>query len=388
MKNLTLISLYALFLLLSGCAAIPIPTAHQSLLRDALFIGNRPVIDPGSVFRVSPEMKAYLELEIADQLKNLGNAQGLYAALYSKRQLKLEYDSERTRTALEAFAERSGNCLSLAIMTAAFADELNLPSHFEVVETDENWLRFDDLYITNTHVNLTLGRKLATVRAGSDSGTFLTIDFSPLTRGLKQKSSPIDRNRILAMYMNNRAAETLVQRHPAEAYWWAREAIVQDPSYASAFNTLSIIYRRAGYAELAEAPLQHALKIEPLNVHALSNLKDVLSDLPRTAEHDKVARKLKAIVRYEPYHFFDLGRTAFNQKQFQLAKELFSREISRQPYNHEFHFWLARTFLELGDLGSAAHHLSNAMDTSTTLQDQGLYRTKLAKLKRDANAIN
>jgi Tfp pilus assembly protein PilF len=388
MKSITISLFYALILLLSGCAAIPTATADQSLLRDALFTANRPVIDSGSVLRVSPEMKAYLEVEIADQLKNFGNAQGLYSALYSKRQLKLEYDSERTRTALEAFTERSGNCLSLAIMTAAFADELNLPSHFEVVETDENWLRFDDLYITNTHVNLTLGRKLATVRAGSDSGTFLTIDFSPLTRGLKQKSSPIDRSRILAMYMNNRAAETLVQRHPAEAYWWAREAILQDPTYASAFNTLSVIYRRAGHASLAEAPLQHALKIEPMNVHALSNLKDVLNDLNRTAERDAVARKLKSVVRYEPYHFFDLGRTAFNQQQFQRAKELFSREISRQPYNHEFHFWLARTHVELGDLGSAAHHLANAMDTSTTLQDLGLYRTKLAKLKRAAGSVD
>jgi Tfp pilus assembly protein PilF len=305
----------------------------------------------------------------------------LYTALYSQRQLKLEYDSAHTRTALEAFAQRAGNCLSLAIMTAAFADELNVPSYFEVVETEENWLRYDDLYITNIHVNLTLGRKLAMLRLGSGISAPLTIDFAPLLRGQKQNSSPIDRNRILAMYMNNRAAETLVRRQPGEAYWWAREAIAQDPSYASAFNTLSIIFRRAGYPELAEAPLQHALKIEPTNVHALSNLKDVLRDLQRTAEHDEIARKLEGFVRYAPYHFFDLGRTAFDQQQFQRAKAHFSREISRQPYNHEFHFWLAKTHLELGDAQSAAHHLAIAMDSSITLHDQGLYRAKLAKLK-------
>jgi hypothetical protein len=45
----------------------------------------------------------------------------LFDALYGNGRLRLDYDSAMTRNATEAFAARSGNCLSLVLMTAAFA---------------------------------------------------------------------------------------------------------------------------------------------------------------------------------------------------------------------------------------------------------------------------
>jgi Tfp pilus assembly protein PilF len=381
MRCLKLFTMLALLHLLTACATAPVSIPYPPLLHDEHFADAHILIDASAVFRVSPEMKEYLKGEVAGQLKKYGHAQGLFNALYSKNQLKLEYDSARTRTATEAFADRTGNCLSLAIMTAAFADELEMASHFHAVPTEDNWLRYDDLYVTSTHVNLTVGHSRTTLHTGFDRGAQLTIDFTPLARDATEKATTISRKRMLAMYMNNRAVETLVQRRPQEAYWWAREAILHDPTYASAFNTLSIIYGRSGLTQYSEQSLKQALAIEPDNIHALSNLKDVLGELNRVAERDAVSQKLKTLVQYEPYYFFDLGQTAFHQKDFARAKELFSREITRQPYNHEFHFWLARTFAELGDRNNALRHLSIALDTSTTLREQGLYSAKLAKLK-------
>jgi len=89
------------------------------------------------VFAVSPEMRHYLHTEIAPHLHREGPLQGLFDALYSKRQLKLEYDSAMTRNAAQAFAARSGNCLSLVIMTAAFANEMGLPVQFQSVLGEE-----------------------------------------------------------------------------------------------------------------------------------------------------------------------------------------------------------------------------------------------------------
>ena len=50
-----------------------------------------------------------------------------------------------TRNAAEAFDARSGNCLSLVIMTAAFAKELGLPVRYQNVFVDEAWSRSGDL---------------------------------------------------------------------------------------------------------------------------------------------------------------------------------------------------------------------------------------------------
>jgi len=78
------------------------------------------------VFAVSPEMRRYVATGIANDVRIRGPQQGLFDALYSRNQLQLEYESTMTRNAAQAYAARAGNCLSLVIMTAAFAKEMGL----------------------------------------------------------------------------------------------------------------------------------------------------------------------------------------------------------------------------------------------------------------------
>ncbi len=75
---------------------------------------------------VSPAMKHFVDVEIAEQLHAVGYLPGFVQALQTKGQLKLQYDAERTRNAAEAFDVRAGNCLSLVIMTAALAKQIGL----------------------------------------------------------------------------------------------------------------------------------------------------------------------------------------------------------------------------------------------------------------------
>ena len=63
---------------------------------------------------------------------------------------------EMTRNAAQAFAARSGNCLSLVIMTAAFAKELGLTVAYQKVFVDDTWARTGDIYLSIGHVNVTL----------------------------------------------------------------------------------------------------------------------------------------------------------------------------------------------------------------------------------------
>ena len=61
-----------------------------------------------------------------------------------------------TRNAGEAFADRQGNCLSLVVMTAAFAKALGLPLQFNQARLDDSWSLQGDLLLASGHVNLTL----------------------------------------------------------------------------------------------------------------------------------------------------------------------------------------------------------------------------------------
>ena len=59
---------------------------------------------------------------------------------------------------------------------------------------------------------------------------------------------------------------------------------------------------------------------------------------------------------------------------------MFSREVSRDAYNHEFHFWLAAAYARLGDSERARKHLTTAMEFSNTRQERDLYAAKLDRI--------
>ena len=72
---------------------------------------------------------------------------------------------------------RSGNCLSLVIMTAALAKGLELPVRFQSVTADETLGRSGDIQFIIGHVNVTLGDR--TAELGSHRSDSLTVDFVP-----------------------------------------------------------------------------------------------------------------------------------------------------------------------------------------------------------------
>ena len=69
------------------------------------------------------------------------------------------------------------------------------------------------------------------------------------------------------------------------------------------------------------------------------------------------------------------------QNDYVRAIQLFSREIARDPYYHEFHFWLAQAYARLGQLEQAGKQLELAMRSSTTRSDHTLYAAKLQRLR-------
>lgn len=366
---------------LTACTTAPVIERPNKLFHDDLFPAATVRINADDVLAISDDMKRYLHNDIAKQLKSMGLQSGLFDALYRKGQLKLEYDAEVTRTAAETFAARSGNCLSLVIMTAALAKELDLRVHFQRVIIEENWSRNNDIFFSSGHVNLTLGIYHGAARSSSDNFQRMTIDFFPPEEMRAQHTQEINEQTIIAMYMNNRAAESLVRGNITDAYWWVRESIRQQPAFLPAYNTLGVVYRRHGHLREAELVLGQALLAEPENVQALSNLALVLRGQDRPAEAALLTAKLEKLQPYPPYYFFNLGQVAMERRDFSTAKTLFAKEVKRAEYNPEFQFWLAVAYFKLNDNEQAKKHMSFAMERSTTRKDHELYAAKLDRLK-------
>jgi len=375
--------------LLAACAAAPVAPRHEPrFANDALFAPPSERVDAGQVFALSDEMRRYVADPIAARARVKGRPVALIDALYAQSELRLTYDSSMTRNAAEAFASRSGNCLSLVIMTAAFAKELGLGVRYQKVFVDDAVGRDGDIYMAIGHVNLTLATHRTDESIGFRVGKrppeseAMTVDFLPQDDLRGMRAQGIAEATVVAMYMNNRAVEALARAKIDDAYWWAREAVAQDPDYLPGYNTLGVVYQRHGQPREAEPVLRHVLEREPGNVQAMSNLVAVLAALGRSDESQRVAATLKRIDPEPPFSWYLRGMAALREGDLRAAKAAFAKEVARAPDYHEFHFWLAVALLGLGDGDEARTHLALAMENSTTRRDHDLYAAKLGRLKR------
>jgi Flp pilus assembly protein TadD len=380
MKTLVIL----LFSLLAGCASAPRqdPQALAALFNDAAFKAPSEPVDATGLFTLSPAMKAYLHSPaFATHLREKGPERGLVAALYSKSDLKLEYDSRMTRTAAQTYAARSGNCLSLVIMTAAFARELGMKVRYQSVDVDESWSRNAGLYLVSAHVNLSVGRRPADPLHTFSLEDLLTIDFLPPEDASRYRSTELEEEDIVAMYMNNRAAEALVQDRVDDAYWWASAAVRQMPAWAQGLNTLGVVYMRRGDLAQAERVYRTALERAPDSLVVMQNLAPVLARTGKLEESQRLTARIASIEPNPPFHYFDLGMRAMQGGDYKQAKALFAREVKRAPYYDEFHFWLAIACLRLGESREAREQLALALDTSTRTDTRDLYSAKLEHLR-------
>lgn len=364
---------------LAGCASAP-PTGHvDSLFADSLFDAPSKPLNDKNIFALDAQMRSYLRDQIAGYVRQHGPRRGLLYALQDD--FRIDYDADMTRNARQAFDSHSGNCLSLAILTGAFAKQLGIPVTYREVYGFDSWSRSDGLTFHSGHVDLLLGPPKATdwERLGEDPP--LIVDFLPSKEAAALVTRTIPEKMIVAMYRNNRAAEVMAGGDINRAYWWVRTAIQADPGYLGAYNTLGVIYARHGNLARAEKALRYALTREPESVDVLSNLIQLYRAEGRTADAQVLQNRLADVQRYPPFYFYDQGRDAMTAGDYRSAVEFFRKELKRLPYNDEVHFALAVAELRMGNVRGARGQLQLALDNSTSGHRHAIYAAKLEHLK-------
>jgi Flp pilus assembly protein TadD len=363
---------------LAGCASVPIADVPRALFADEHFGAPMPTLTPAEIFALNDDMRAFADNQLKWEVARNGSYLGLFDTL--QKELRLDYDAAGTRTAEETFAARSGNCLSLVLLTAAFAKHLGVDVRYQSVIGEENWSRTAGIAFYSGHVNLKVGKR--------DSGTAvtrgydgMTIDFVAPGTAMRFPTRQVEESTLLAMYMNNRAAEALVNGEFAAAYWWARAAIEQAPANLAGINTLGVIYLRTRNIREAEAAFRYVLEREPAESLAMTNLVRVLTLEGRINEAAYWRAKMAEIEPYPPFYFLDQGKAALERGEIDAALALFEKELKRLPFNDELHFAIAMADLRLGNLREAEQHLKMAQQYSPTPAQREIYGAKRAQLK-------
>ena len=379
-------------LLAAGCATLPAEApvrVDRDLFHDGAFAAPSHSIGADKLFELSEPMRQYIASErFRKETRLKGDEGGLANVMAAKGELKLHYDDTITRDAAGTFAAGSGNCLSLVIMSAAFAKALKLDITYQNVRLDPDWSRSNGLYVASTHVNLSLTAPragIASFNPNLNQSNSLTIDFVPSEQAAKYRTEKLAEKTIVAMYLNNRAAEELGQQRIDNAYWWARAALEKDPAFTTAYNTLGVIYQKRGDHQRAETVFKRALARTPGDTIIMHNLVQTLARQGKTAQSDALARERARLEPAPPFFYFERGITAMESQRYSEAKLLFEREVQRAPQYHEFHYWLAMAHLWLGQNAQAREQLAMAVDNSTSAHATERYSSKLAHLRAAAD---
>jgi len=377
----------ALVLMLGACSVVPPAAPAPQVLHDDLFPLAGAPVDPDRLFALTPAMQDFVGTRLAHPGHPERALDALVQAMSRDDILRLGYDSSRTRTAAEAFDDHAGNCLSLVMLTAAFAHALNLPVRYHLAEIEPYWSRQGRLLVASGHVDLTVSLPLN--QFGVTHGSLgYTFDFLSPQDAHTLPLRDIPEQTVVAMFLNNRAAEALVDEQLERAYAWVRLSIRQDPGFTPAYNTLGVIYLRAGAAADAADAFRAALQFDHENPRALSNLIDAERMLGDAREAERLSAELQRIEPEPPYRLFDLGLAAFERKNFAAAQALFRRAIGHTDYDPEVHFWLARTAWAMGQAERARREIAQALELSTTPHQRARFTAKLEWLRAQTRPDN
>jgi Tfp pilus assembly protein PilF len=374
MRNWLLLSLCCVLAACAGPQGLAPPP--EALFDDSLFATPSERIGADAVFAISEPMRQYLQRpDVIAELRRKGVSRGLLESLYTTGELKIDYEAGMTRTAAQAFDARAGNCLSLVVMTAAFARELGLQVRYQSAYLEETISRSGNLILRSGHVNVTVGRRFVDPRYPVAED--MTVDFLPPEELKGLRTREIAEATVLAMFMNNRAVEALVDGRIDDAYAWAREAVRQDPAFLGSLSTLGVVYLRRGALPQAAAVFRHVLERDDDNRTALANLATTYTRQGRMTDAATLQRRLAQIEPEPPFYYFNLGMAAMKKHDFDAAKAMFSRELARDEDNHEFHYWLGVVDFRLGNVEQAREHMARALEASTTRRERELYTAKL-----------
>lgn len=291
--------------------------------------------------------------------------------LFSPDELGMHYDIGANHTVAEAYATREANCLSFTLLAIALAREAGLQAYGQEIEETLAWRQEQDTLYRTHHVN-------AGVRIHQRQ---LTVDVAWDEVIARKPPRQIRDERLLVHYYNNRAADLLDAGRLDEALRYADVAKTLDPGYAVTWSNTGVLHLRHGDPQRAEQHYLQALRLNPMEPGALSNLAVHYQRTGNTAAARALQARLQRVQKKDPFHHFLLGVKHEREGDLESAVRDYRQAIRLFPDEHRFHFGLARVYFQLGDRRRAGEALARAEQLSEGTSQQ-LYHAKLDALRR------
>lgn len=272
--------------------------------------------------------------------------------------LRLHYVAEPTHNVADTFFTGEGNCLSFTLLFLAMAEHAGVDARPREVQVPMSWRREGGTLFQTSHVNVLVS--MPTRRA--------VVDFEPdplLARrnSLLYRGRDISRERLLAHFYNNRAAELLAAGDLDAARQWSTQALSMDPEFVQALNNRGVIENRAGQPKRAKAFYHKAVELDAGNTSTLLNLINLHAQLGQLEAADGYRTQLEQLRPQDPFFLWQIGSEYEAGGEFRRARRMYRRALSLLPGEISFLTSLANVSAKLGDLDQARQAVLKAIGT-------------------------
>jgi tetratricopeptide (TPR) repeat protein len=384
-----LLLITAFCLLLQACATpVAPPTSPDAppSFGDSSHFGPRPdILTPEDLHRLTPEQEAdFVAYYYHPSRAHVTRHKRLYTYLENVV-TNFNYRSE-TLTASEAYASRSGNCMTLAILTTALAQLAGLDIAYQLMDDQPVYEYQGDIVRKGVHVSSLLRNPDWVGKNGGTGDLFaapgIRIDYFPSLRG--RFVANLDTAEYLALYYSNIASDATMALDYNKAYWHLLEALKHVPDHGASLNMLAVINRRVGDIATAEGIYRYGIvHAQDSKLSLLKNYHTLLAGEGRTAEAEQIQQQLDTMNDPSPFHWLKLARESHEAGDWNNAIGYYRRALELGPFMHEAHLGLALTYYAVGSLRNAEQALRDAADAANRVSTRTLYEAKLAALSRE-----
>ncbi len=289
---------------------------------------------------LNQEIIDYLDAHVSDRATDREIVDRLRELLFEEDNLNVQYDDLKTRTAIETFRDRQGNCLSVVSLYISMARHLGVDARFQTVKVRPRWDRRGDMLVISQHIN-------AVGRFGQS--TYYVVDFTPEISVQQLTASTVSDTHARALYFNNLGAESLIAGDYEKSLQFFKNALWTEPTLSIAWNNIGTAYNRNGDKALAEYAYRKAYATDNTNATAINNLAKYYQRQGDFETSDRYAKAIERFNNRNPYYHYNMGNVAYAEADFEMAREHFARAIRRKEAEPDFYYALGKTYEQLGD---------------------------------------
>lgn len=360
----------AIFKSVSIKTSTPLPKFSHALFRDAQVISESDV-----TFLTEQQREKFFKF--LDDPKFATTPRHQRVATYLGLILDQFSFTDKTYTAQQSLTSKSGNCLSLTMLTTAYAQLAGVKVTYQLLDQNPIYsIDNNSLLVTSDHLRAVLHSPPHNEEAGIFSSvSMIRIDYFQ-TDGLSYIDN-VSTELQLSLFYSNLAVEHLSKQDLDTAYAYADRALEIYKGNASALNTMGILHRKRGDLAKAEEVYWHGANYFDKGPTFVRNYVDLLESQSRDADLSGLIKNKPLTSDDHPWQWVRAGKNAYVSGAYEEAVSYYENALALAPDVHQVYSLAGAASFAAGDRQKSHDYIVKALSLAKESNDQRHYKRKL-----------